>query len=330
MNVGLDIGYSSVKVAHGTEPVPELLRMPIGAAPVEQCVQTLDGEPDLGLGRLVYIDNQPWAAAVKTEKLQSFFPVMDKGYPWTKEYRALFYAALDMLDQPVINELVTGLPVSQFQDGVSRRRLEEMMVGRHYIRPDHVVEVKRVRVMPQPVGAFGSYTMDSVRGIVRPKIDKSKPVLVVDAGHYSLDWVLYSDGWAMNQSSSTSSAGDVVLDDAAKVLTKQLGKRVTKDMVRRTVLSGAKPLTVGGQEVDVWPTIYEAANTVVRGNLNAMLGSVRGQADTESINLILVAGGGAAMFIDALARAFPDSTVVAVPDSIHANARGFYLISHQK
>lgn len=330
MNVGLDIGYSSVKVAYGTETIPELMRLPIGAAPIEQCVQTLEGTPDLGLGRMVYIDNKPWAAGVKTEKLQGFFPVMDKDYPWSMEYRALFYAALDMLDQPVIDELVTGLPVSQFQDIDSRKRLEHLMSGRHYIRPDHVVEVKRVRVVPQPVGAFGSYTLDSARGVVRPKIDKSRPVLVVDAGHYSLDWVLYSDGWAMSRSNSTSNAGDVVLDDAAKALTTSLGKRVTKDMVRRTVLSGAKPLMVGSQEVDVWPTIYDVADKVVRGNMNAMRGSVRGQADTESINLILVAGGGAAMFIEALTRAFSDSTVVAVPDSIHANARGFFLFSQQK
>lgn len=55
MNVGLDIGYSSVKVAYGTETIPELMRLPIGADPIEQCVQTLEGTPELGIGPLVYI-----------------------------------------------------------------------------------------------------------------------------------------------------------------------------------------------------------------------------------------------------------------------------------
>ena len=324
MKVGLDIGYSSVKVAYGTGGMPETLRLPVGAGPAETCATTLDGKPDFGAGRIVLVNSKEWVAAVEPERLRDYVQIMDPGYPWTDEYRALYYASLDMIDAPVIDHLVTGLPVAQFRDGVSRERLTTQLQGRHYIRPDRCIKVKNVKVVPQPVGAYGSYSLDSARGVVRPKLDMGMSVLIVDSGHYSLDWVLYRLGWQLDSSGSTTTAGDVVIERAAARLGRDLGRPVSKNSMRNAVMRAPAPLKVGGTEVDFWPAINDEAEGIVRKNLNALRGSVRGAAE-DGLSLVLVAGGGASLFRDALGRAFDGTPVVAVPDAVHANARGFYV-----
>lgn len=55
MKVGLDIGYSSVKVAYGIDVIPETLRLPVGAGLARFCDRTLDGTPLMGSGRIVLI-----------------------------------------------------------------------------------------------------------------------------------------------------------------------------------------------------------------------------------------------------------------------------------
>lgn len=324
MKVGLDIGYSSVKVAYGTGGLPDTLRLPVGAGLASTCATTLDGKPQIGNGRLVLVNGVEWVAAVETERLRESAQIMDPDYPWSDEYRALYYAALDMIDVPVIDHLVTGLPVSQFRDGVSRDRLTKLFQGRHYISENRCIEVKNVKVVPQPVGAYASYALDSSRGKVEPRLDESMSVLIVDSGHYSLDWVLHRLGWQLDSSGSTTSAGDVVVRRAAERLSRDLGRVVSYKNLLKAVMIGGKPLVVAGKEVDFWPAIRDEAESIVRMNLNALRGSVRGAAQ-DGLDLVLVAGGGTSLFREALANAFDGTPVVPVPDSVLANARGFYV-----
>lgn len=324
MKVGLHIGCSSVKVAYVTVGVPETLRLPVGAGLVETCSTTLDAKPDVGAGRIVPVNSKEWVAAVEPERVRDYVQTMDPGHPWTDEYRALYYASLDMIDASVIDYLVTGLPVSQFRDGVSRDRLTKQLLGRHYIRAEHCIEVKNVKGVPQPVGAYGSYSLDSARGMALHKLDMGMSILIVDSGHYSLDWVLYRLGWQLDSSGSTTCAGDVVIERATARLARDLKHTVSKNSILNGVMRVSRPLTIGGTEVDFWPAINDEAEGIVRKNLNAVRGQVRGAAD-DKLSLALVAGGGASSFRDALGRAFDGTLVVAVPDTVHANARGFFV-----
>jgi hypothetical protein len=51
--------------------------------------------------------------------------------------------------------------------------------------------------------------------------------------------------------------------------------------------------------------------------------------NTSGVDLVLIAGGGADLFEDGLAEAFPEAQVLAVRDSITANARGFWVFATQ-
>ncbi len=47
--------------------------------------------------------------------------------------------------------------------------------------------------------------------------------------------------------------------------------------------------------------------------------------DGTDIDAIVLAGGGAFFFGDAIGRAYPRHTVITLPDAFYANCRGFQL-----
>ena len=329
MKIGLDIGYSSVKVAFGDGRVPEVARLPVGAGPISMCNTTISGEADIGCGQEVTISGQPWVAGVDPSRLSGFVSTMDESYATTDEYRAIFYAALSTAGAETVDALVTGLPVTHFQNASMKDELTKMMVGRHYVREGLVVEVKHATVVPQPAGAFAAHTMDTMSGHSAVKLSSGRTVLVVDPGHFSLDWVIFNGGFALKNSGSTSSAGEALVSSAAKLLSDQHGVCVTPARLQAAVLSSSGPLLVGRHSIDFWPALTEVAGEIVRDNLKAIRGSVRGVNDNMGLDIILLTGGGAALFHDAIENAFKDSTVLTVRDPVTANARGFYTYCTQ-
>lgn len=329
MRIGLDIGYSSVKLVYGTKMSPEVVRLPIGAAPMDQCVVDHNGASATGAGHEVFINNEQWIAGISPVKLEGFNSVMDDDYPTTDQYRALFYAALSEVGATEIDALVTGLPVDHFRDTRVRDSLLKLMKGRHYIRKDLTVDVKNVQIIPQPAGAFGAYTLDAMTGGAEVTLESDMAVLVVDPGHFSLDWVIYNGGFKLGSSGSTSDAGEVVVRKAAAKLTETVGVTVHASKLQDAVLSGAKPLRVGAKLIDFWPAIQDEARAIVRSNLTTLKGSIRSVSRKRGVDVVLVTGGGASLFKDALAEAFPESVVLAMRDPVTANARGFYNFALQ-
>lgn len=329
MRVGLDIGYSSVKVAYGTGRTPDTVRLPIGAAPLSHCGMGIDGSMAVGLAHRVFVDGVEWVAGIDPMRLQGFEPSMDENYTDTSEYLALFYAALSEVGETEIESLVTGLPVNHFLDVAHRKRLQNRLLGTHQIRPDLEVTVRQVLVVPQPAGAYGAYSMDVARKLAEYEIDSSTTVVVIDSGHYSLDWVTFHGAINLENSGSTSSAGEEVLRKAAQLLSTQTGVRVPAEKLQDAVLSGAKPLRVGVHEIDFWPAIRSEAKLIVDRNLRRLRSSVRGVSDKRGVDMVLMAGGGAELFRDAVTEAFPGTIIAVVREPMLANCRGYFTYSWQ-
>lgn len=329
--LGLDIGYSSVKVAHGNGQTssPRLLQLPVGAAPVSRCGVTADGRVAVNGGHRVSIHGEDWVAGIDPAQLSDFVQSMDDSYITTPEYRALFYAALAAVGTPRIDVLVTGLPVSHFQNDATRKSLESLMTGRHYIRKDLVVEVGKVVVAPQPAGAFSAHVIDSLQGPPRYRVSTGRSVLVVDPGHYSLDWIIFLESFQLPSSGSNAKSGEVVVREAAKTLSAAHGVRVRPARLQEAVLNNSAKLEIGAHSIDFWPALKSAAAQVVHDSLREIRGSIRAVMDQRGIDIILVAGGGADLFTDALAESFPESVVTRVANPLMANARGFYVYGMQ-
>lgn len=119
--VGLDIGYSNVKMAYGhaDKDQPGLMVRPSQDAPVT----CLNGNIDLKDGEhYVYLNNEQWVGFVNPGR-SGVKRELHADYPSTDTYRALFNASISEVcadGRSVIDHLITGLPVKQARSGAGR------------------------------------------------------------------------------------------------------------------------------------------------------------------------------------------------------------------
>lgn len=152
--LGLDIGYSNLKIAMGHKDEGMTTKvLPAGAGRVELMPRNMSA----GMGNdflQVVINGEKWAAGVEPSRLQGWERELHRDYKSTDVYKALFYAALLVSEQTEIDMLVTGLPVDQAKDEQQRNELIDLLKGAHQITPKLEVTVKDVLVVPQPAGAY--------------------------------------------------------------------------------------------------------------------------------------------------------------------------------
>lgn len=122
--VGLDIGYSNLKLAcqGSAASNPQDFILPAGAAPLADLPHKLGGGVDDQGVMVVDVDGVRWAAGVDQSGLDGTRQ-LHHDYPSTKPYKALFQAALLMSEADQVEHLVTGLPVSLALDPDCRKAL---------------------------------------------------------------------------------------------------------------------------------------------------------------------------------------------------------------
>lgn len=326
--VGLDIGYGNTKVTFSVgraEPVSVV--RPSGAAPREKLMDRLDGNGKyVGHGIEVLVDGSPWVAGIDSAQIQSGFArEMSADYPQSRDYLALYFGALVTVGASKVDHLITGLPVNEYSDSARREALVRRLRGTHYVGEGKTVEVVKVTVLPQPAGAY----FDQVsRWLTHPveSVRASKPeftVLAVDLGHYSTDWVLFQGQTvASGKSASSNEAGFRVIQQVLKQLFEQTGKRVRAATVESAIRRGDSTIEVGSRSVPLQPLLDAAANVVVEQVVKEMMGQLGDQRD--AVNKVILAGGGAPFLLKALRARFDADQVVMPPESILANARGFW------
>lgn len=192
--VGMDIGYSNLKLSFGHKEAdePKTAVLPVGAGPVELLPQSIHAKDNDGSLR-VQINNEKWVAGVEPDRLQGWDRELHSDYPSTDAYKALFYASLLLSEQPVVDMLVTGLPVDQHQDERIRSALTKRLLGTHVITPKRSVEVKEVSVVPQPIGAYVDLVTSTKDEDLVDTINEGR-TMIIDPGFFSVDWVLLSEG----------------------------------------------------------------------------------------------------------------------------------------
>lgn len=221
--VGLDIGYSNVKISYGDRNVqkdPINLLFPAG-------VTSKDGYGE----SLIRSADRPVEVEVDGELHMAFVPqshpsvsrVLHENYPRTVEYRALLAAALIKTGFTHINTLVTGLPSYQAMQSELKEELRAQLTGDHIINGTKIT-VDRVKVLAQPVGAFTNFAWHNPN--LREMLTEAK-TLVLDPGFFSLDWVLIHNGSLVKSSSSSSKkAMSFLLDRTREVFEKTYGRKV--------------------------------------------------------------------------------------------------------
>ncbi len=324
MVIGIDVGYSNLKVVAGEatagQPQKKFL-MPAGAGPAQKMPRPVaDANTSAKAGVSVLIDDTEWVAGVEPGRLQGQERTLDRNYTKSKQYRALFLGALASLETNHIGHLVTGLPVSLHNDHELRDHLVHSLQGRHEVIKGRVITVDNVSVIPQPLGAFMDLMSDFADIDL---IDKGR-VLILDPGFFSLDWVVVEAGEIRNAFSNSSySAISRVLEVVHDRIQVDHNARVGVSKLECALRHGEREIYARGNKINFDRYLGEAANEVLTGALQAVQRSMR--TEDRDVDLVMIAGGGAHIIEPAVREAFPGVRIVIPSDPVLSNARGFWF-----
>jgi plasmid segregation protein ParM len=317
--IGIDIGYSNLKLAAGNAAqTPRTLLRPAGAAPADRFGSRFDERAQDDFLH-VQVDGQEFIAGVSPDRAEMWSRSLHTDYPTTPSYKALFHAGLLLSEMDRIDMLVTGLPVSQYLDETRKKAVAEQMQGAHQVTIKRTVTVEKVKVIPQPVGGLLDYISQEDADI------EDARVLVVDPGFFSVDWVVIANKDLHRHSSGTSlNASSVVLEETARLMAKDHGAAVPTEALENAMRAGKGSILVLGQRVELAPYLKQASQTVGDVVAQALLKSLR--TEGGGFDLVVLVGGGAGFFRQAIQAAFPRLRVVSPKDPVYANARGFWLL----
>ena len=320
--VGLDIGYSNLKLvmgdAYADSPTRSVV-MPAGAGPISYMPQRLGGDERTKDFVRVLVGGKEWVAGVEPGRLQAVDRELHKDYFRTNAYEALFHAGLLQSDRAVIDHLVTGLPVYQYQDNDAKLRVQKCMTGTHNPIGDKMVKVNKVSVLPQPAGAY----LDLVRTFDDIALLDEGRVLIIDPGFFSVDWVTLEGGEIRSSSSGTSlKAVSVLLEKVNQLIAEEHDGRVGIDQLEKALRRGTSKVLLFGNRVDVKPYLDKAVESVAAEALTSLRQAMR--TDDKNIDVVMIAGGGAEAYRHAVSEIFPKSRIFVPTDPVLSNARGFW------
>ncbi len=258
-------------------------------------------------------------------------------------YEALTRGALRYMQEAgdaVLDVLVLGLPVNQYNDDKRREYLRNTFEGNIDVGDGKRLQVKQVMVQAQPVGGYASIDdhLDALNQTVRETSGALRPlesgdeledlvVLMVDPGEHTLDWLLVQQGSINPRASGAASdAGrHRVVRAVQEALGSQIGRPLGTSVMPRIneALRLGLPVKLSGVEHDL--RVFDpVVVSVIEDSLNRMIDGLRDAH--EIIDLIVIVGGHPNHYRDLLARRFPSIPVFVMPDSMFANVRGFQLI----
>lgn len=323
--LGMDIGYSNLKLAFGdTEKgTPFTVNLPALAAPANMVASTLfgdiGGEND-GDGVRVLVKDEPWVAGLPPSAVQRHSRELHDGYVGSASWIALAHAGMVLAGVNTIDLLVVGLPVHHYEEKMHRDRLRTLLLGAHQVSLKRNVEVLRVEVVPQPIGAF----LDAIQWYDNASSLEEETILTLDPGYFSTDWAMIQPGsrYAKEASGSSLNAMSRLIETARAEMAKDFGMAPTQTQVEDAIRQGRKQLRVFSDMVDLAPYLKGAAQSVAVQSLTELRTNIR-HVDS-AITYLLLSGGGAATYKSAAETVFPKSEVLISTDPTLANARGFW------
>lgn len=315
---GMDIGYSNLKLVDGH--AGEQMRMqvfPVGAAPEDRFTGNVMGSG--GVGFRVQVDGLPYVACVEPDKLPNWQRALHEEYALTPTYKALFHAAMLSTQRPVVDHLVTGLPVSQYLEAERREGLARRLQGTHHIAENASVHVREVTVIPQPVGCY----LDVAVASQREEEMADAEVLVIDPGFFSVDWVLISGNDVQYPWSGTSTqATSMLLEEAARLMGEAFQAKIPIEKIERAIRAAKPEIRVFDARQPYAAFIAEAARIIGRTVMDKVKTSLRSKAG--EVDVVILAGGGASYYQEAVKEIFPRAEMILPESSVLTNARGFW------
>lgn len=220
-----------------------------------------------------------------------------------------------------ISMMVVGLPVSAYQNESLRAKLRTKLTGEHELPDGRTVTVGRILVLPQPLGAFFEYAMEN--GMLDSMSQQNN--LIIDPGFNTFDWVMCTGLTPMDQRSGSVNRGmSAVIKAIVESAKKRENWNADTGMLIRLMddhFREGKPFNVYGTDYDVDDYIG-AGRPVINEAVAALTNSVGDGADIQNI---ILAGGGANLYVDAISAKFPRHKIIMTNNPVFSNVRGFQL-----
>lgn len=237
-------------------------------------------------------------------------------YIHTEQYKAVFFGALAYMNEPTIDLLVVGLPLSNMG---AAAKLRELMMGTHKVNGDLTVEVKDALVLPQPLG--GLYYCMSLKDRQEFEFLDEEVNLVIDPGFLTFDFLL-SNGDKVIENRSSAHTGGVskVLRSIAESISNKFNIRyenlsaIDKGLRRRKI-------KING-EVESLDDHIRNTRAVLEGSVNFMKNMVGDGSDVDNIILL---GGGSAIYRRTIEQYYPKHTLLVLEDAQLANVKGYQM-----
>ncbi|HBV20353.1 MAG TPA: hypothetical protein DEF07_01365 [Nitrosomonas sp.] len=316
----MDVGYSNLKVAYGRNetPSPKTILRPAGAAPEDRFGSRLDGKDSEEFLRVV-VNGKKFIAGVSPDRAQMWSRSLHAEYSSSESYQALFKAGLLLAGMEQIDMLVTGLPVLQYLDEQRKKSLINYMTGIHEILPGKIVDIKKVKVVSQPIGGFLDFISRSNEDI------EDASILVIDPGFFSVDWVVISNDEIHKHSSGTSlTASSVLLEEASALISKDHGTGISAEMLENAIRQNKTTIMVLGQRIEIAPYLRIARKSIGPVITEEIQKSLRNE--NKMVDIVVMVGGGATFFMEAVKEAFPRLKILLTQDAVFSNCRGFWML----
>lgn len=336
--IGIDVGYFSTKFTTGRRDKKsqiEVCQFPSVAPRISgtmKAITTMDKlagvivEVDLGAHHFVGPDVYQVASTSGARAVTS-------DYSLSSDYKALFLGALFHIAKDHqaasglhIKTLVAGLPLSTIYSHANA--LIQFIKGVHSVPnpllPDQKIDVtvEHAIVIAQPQGALVAHGIDrSTSG--QPDYN----TLVLDMGGGTFDWFM-AKGVRPNRALSGAVAIGALACAAAICDEIKPGLKDNPDImarVDRALRESAETVRISGREYQ----IAEFKTVIARVLADAIEQMRKSVGSLDSVDKILITGGGAPLIDGALRRQLPDYEHLIVMDRepVSSNVRGFAAIA---
>lgn len=336
----VDVGYGHIKFTTGRDAETGLIQTDsfpskspaIGPVAATSKVLSHRDTALVPIGQTIYEVGKEVDFALSVDDASE---VLDSNYPMTGAYAARLFGALNYmyagLPSHTIDYLVLGLPLSTIRQHAAT--LAERFRGAHVINTQkQEITVRHVEVFPQPLGSYMAYLAATPTAPGK----KVPMALVVDPGFNTVDWYVIRGTTPADVKSGAVNRGmgailkamaEAMVSPVAQGGCEEVQGGTWQEVARRIdfAMSRGEPFSMAGRTIDLSPwravgaPIIEDAAQAVKNSIG--LGG--------EIDVIIVTGGGAAAYADAIRAKFPRHRVEILPDPAFANARGFHYLGER-
>jgi plasmid segregation protein ParM len=224
-----------------------------------------------------------------------------------------------------IELLVVGLPVNTYRDKELAKHLQNRVTGLHCLPDGRSVTVERALVLPQPMGAFFQHAIkNSLLSSIKHQVS-----LIMDPGYFTFDWLMSSGMTPLDVRSDAVNRGmSAIFKIMAREINKQENLEMEESILTRMLdehYRSGIPFSPFNVEVNL--SNYECYGTPVVNEAVASMAAMVGSGG--DIHNMLLAGGGAKFYHEAIQNKFPRHNVIYMEEPLYCNVRGFQMAGEQ-